>query len=248
MRSACSFNPFLPKNQSPPNNPVFNENTLLRTGDRQWPYQPRHGTGPLTSARSWVDVFLVAATAVCKPTCRSASRSNGLSLYYNCSGGLDYRKMIRNINPFRIRKKIRELPVEQYDLVINDFEYITAAACRLKQVPLDPGGPPGKFSIKKHPGRTPPAAWVSGFCRTMPKHRTTWACIFNDTINSYFPGYQSEIREARTVDHGHITVYLPSWCEHQLRAVFSRFPATGSKSFSRETRHRRKEESGLVAG
>src|SRR5438552_15223182 len=42
--------------------------------------------------------------------------------------------MMKGYQPFRVKKEIQELPVEKYDLVLNDFEYITAASCAKKKI------------------------------------------------------------------------------------------------------------------
>ena len=62
-------------------------------------------------------------------------RSKGVSLYYNCNGGLDFWQLLKEFQPLRIKQEIKDLPVEKYDLVINDFDYITAAACAKKNIP-----------------------------------------------------------------------------------------------------------------
>ena len=62
-------------------------------------------------------------------------RSKGISLYYNCNGGLNYWNMFKRFQPLRVRQEIRDLPVEKYDLVLNDFDYITSAACAKKGIP-----------------------------------------------------------------------------------------------------------------
>ena len=76
-----------------------------------------------------VDIFLSGANSSLDLDASVKYRSKGLSLYYNCTGGLDYWQMIKGYQPFRVKKEIQELPVEKYDLVLNDFEYITAASC-----------------------------------------------------------------------------------------------------------------------
>ena len=198
---------------------------------------------PLLQHEARVDVFLSGGNSSLQADLPIRFRSNGLSLYYNCSGGLDYRKMIRNISPFRIRKEIRELPVEQYDLVINDFEYITAAACRLKQVPSIQVGHQASFQSKKTPRPDTTSRLGEWILQNYAKASHYLGLHFQRYDQFILPPViKAEIREARTVDHGHITVYLPSWCEHQLRAVFSRFPGHRFEIFSRETRHRREEK------
>ncbi len=82
-----------------------------------------------------VDIFLSGANSNLALDAPIKFRSKGLSLFYNCTGGLDYWQMVKGYQPLRLRKEIQELPVEQYDLVINDFEHITSAACAKKKIP-----------------------------------------------------------------------------------------------------------------
>src|SRR5262249_46997531 len=82
-----------------------------------------------------VDIFLSGANSTLQLDAPVQYRSNGLSLFYNCNGSLDYWKIAKEIHLFRLRKEVQELPVEKYDIVINDFDYITAAACAKKKIP-----------------------------------------------------------------------------------------------------------------
>src|SRR5258705_7132871 len=81
-----------------------------------------------------VDVFLSGDNSNLSFDLPVKYRSKGVSLYGNSAGGLDYWKIMRNCNPLRVHKEINDLPVDKYDLVINDFEYITAAACTRKAI------------------------------------------------------------------------------------------------------------------
>ncbi len=82
-----------------------------------------------------VDIFLSGDNSNLALDAPIKYRSKGLSLYYNCTGGLDYWQITKAFQLSRLKKEIRELPVEKYQLVINDFEYITAAACAKKGIP-----------------------------------------------------------------------------------------------------------------
>ncbi|HEY2720328.1 MAG TPA: glycosyl transferase, partial [Chitinophagaceae bacterium] len=80
-----------------------------------------------------VDIFLSGANSSLTFDAPVKYRSNGLSLFYNCTGGLDYWKIMKGYHHFKIKKEIQDLPVEKYDLIINDFEYITSASCARKK-------------------------------------------------------------------------------------------------------------------
>ena len=81
-----------------------------------------------------VDIFLSGNNSHLALDAPIKYRSKGLSLYYNCKGGLDFWQLAKDFQPLRLRQEIRDLPVEKYDLVINDFDYITAAACAKKKL------------------------------------------------------------------------------------------------------------------
>src|ERR1051326_3618239 len=98
-----------------------------------------------------VDIFLSGANSSLALDAPIKYRSSGLSLFYNCGGGLDYWKMMKGYQPFKLKKEIQELPVEKYDLVLNDFEYITAAACAKKNIPSVQFGHQGSFQSNKTP-------------------------------------------------------------------------------------------------
>ena len=58
----------------------------------------------------------------------------GLSFYFGKKGGVDFYKTFKNNHVRRFLKEVRNCPVENYDLVINDFEPVSAWACKLKNV------------------------------------------------------------------------------------------------------------------
>ena len=98
-----------------------------------------------------VDLFLSGANSTLPLDAPVKYRSNGLSLFYTCKGTLDYWKLTRSISPFRIMKEARDLPVEKYDLVLNDFECITSIACAKKKVPSVNFGHQASFISDKTP-------------------------------------------------------------------------------------------------
>ena len=68
------------------------------------PYLRKHGE---------VDIFLSGNNSNLKLDAPIKYRSKGLSLYYTCSGKLDYVKIARSIHPISLQKEIKELPVEK---------------------------------------------------------------------------------------------------------------------------------------
>jgi len=60
-------------------------------------------------------------------------RFKGLSFVFGKKGGIDLMATYKKGNLKRLYDEIRSLPIEDYDIVINDFEPVSAWACRLKQ-------------------------------------------------------------------------------------------------------------------
>lgn len=77
--------------------------------------------------------------------------SKGLSLFYSDSGSIDYNKIIFQRNFIRLFKEIKNLPVENYDLIINDFEGLTTFSCLLKKIPFIQFGHQASFNFKNIP-------------------------------------------------------------------------------------------------
>src|SRR6478736_3357975 len=81
-----------------------------------------------------VDVFLSGANATLNCSLPVKYRSRGLSLFYTKCGGLDWKRIWKENSLYRAKREALHLPVERYDMVLNDFESITSQACAIKNV------------------------------------------------------------------------------------------------------------------
>lgn len=79
-----------------------------------------------------VDFFISGSNSDLKTDLPVVGRSKGISLFYKATGGLDYLKIIRSFS-FRIFLDAYKLPVNNYDLVINDFDFVTSLACLFRK-------------------------------------------------------------------------------------------------------------------
>src|ERR1044071_6619985 len=60
-------------------------------------------------------------------------RYYGMSFIFGKSGGVDIWATAGKLRLRRLMRDVKELPVEKYDLVINDFEPVSAWACKLNE-------------------------------------------------------------------------------------------------------------------
>jgi uncharacterized protein (TIGR00661 family) len=169
-----------------------------------------------------VDVFLSGDNSALSLDEPVKYRSKGLSLYYNCTGGLDYWRLMKGFRLSQLRREVRDLPVEKYDLVLNDFEYITAAACAKKNVASINFGHQASFQSVKTPRpqkKSTIGEYVLKNYATASRYVGLHFKAYDDFILT--PIIKKGMREATPADKGHITVYLPSYCEQQLETIFS---------------------------
>lgn len=183
-----------------------------------------------------VDIFLSGANSSLQLDAPIKYRSNGLSLFYNCSGGLDYWKIMKAYEPFKLKKEIQELPVEEYDLVLNDFDYITAASCARKKIPSIQFGHQASFRSLKTPRpgiKSSIGEWVLKNYARATHHIGLHFEKYDEFI--FHPVIKNEVLHAEPTDKNYVTVYLPSFCEPQLERIFHSFKEIEFQIFSFET-------------
>ena len=178
-------------------------------------YFSRHGD---------VDVFLSGSNSSLPTTLPVKYRSKGLSLFYGNHGGLDYWKICKAFAPVRIINEARQLPVEKYDMVISDFEAITALACKIKNIPFIHFGHQASFISGKTP--RPPKKDLAG--EWILQHY----CTSSNSIGLHFKSYDKNIfspvlkeaiLKAEPVNNGHITVYLSHYSDAIIQKTLARF-------------------------
>lgn len=185
-----------------------------------------------------VDVLLSGTQADVPLNFEVKYRRKGLSFVFGKKGGVDVLKTFRRMQTKKFLEEVRTLPVEDYDLVINDFEPLSAWACRRKHVPclamshqfavIGKHAPrPAKFDplallILKH--YAPCTAGIGFHFEPYDEHTLT-------------PVVRTEMRNAYTINLGHYTVYLPAYSDKKLVKVLSDFKTVQWHIFSKHTKN-----------
>ena len=198
------------------------------------PHLQQHGS---------VDIFLSGNNSHLALDAPVKYRSKGVSLYYNCNGGLDFWQLIRKTQVLRLNREIKDLPVENYDIVINDFDFITAAACAKKDIPSVNFGHQASFQSSLTP--RPPAKSITGewILKNYAKAKRYIGFHFKSYDNFIFtPVIKKEILEAVPVNGNYVTVYLPSYCEPQLINIFQPFSDVRFEIFCSKTQRAKQYE------
>ncbi|MGZ5134185.1 MAG: glycosyltransferase family protein [Flavitalea sp.] len=168
-----------------------------------------------------VEIFLSGENSSLALDAPIKYRSKGLSLFYTCNGTLDYWKLAKSISLLRLNKEVRNLPVEKYDLILNDFECITSLACAHKKVPSVNFGHQASFMSPNTPRPVQKNAlgeWVLKNYAKASRYIGLHFESYDDFILN--PVIKNAVLEAEPVNKGHITVYLPGYCDHVLQKFF----------------------------
>jgi uncharacterized protein (TIGR00661 family) len=143
-------------------------------------------------------------------------RFHGFSFVFGTKGGVDNWATFKIMNLPQLWRDMHSLPLSQYDLVINDFEPVSAWACRLQKIPsvslshqcsfVSPNTPrPAKWNY---------AEWLFKYYSPTTYHIGFHFERYADFIHT--PVIRSEIRNLQTSNLGHYTVYLPAYDDKTL--------------------------------
>ena len=192
---------------------------------------------PLLKSMAQTDVLVSGTQADLKVPFKIDYQFSGLSFIVGKNGGVDFWKTAREMPITKFIKAVRSLPVEKYDLVISDFEPVSAWACRLRNkecvglshqnAVLHPSAPQpdftdwvGKLILKYYA----PASFKYGF-------------NFKPFSPSIFPPViRRDIRNAEHTRMPHYTVYLPAYSDQQIQDVLSSIPDTEWQVFSKHSK------------
>lgn len=188
---------------------------------------------PLLSEQADVDVLLSGYN--CKMNLENIPvlQKRGISLAYDSNGSVSYLKTALGIQPVRFLKDVHALNIKNYDLIISDYEPITAWASIHSTIPTVGLSHQAAFLSDK----SPRPKKYSLFSEQILKHFAP--C--RQPIGFHFQRYDSfilppiirrDVRNLSMESGEHITVYLPAFDHQILTSVFLQCPQVEWHLFS----------------
>ncbi len=163
-------------------------------------------------------------------------RLKGFSFIFGKSGGVDYWKTFEKFKFRTLVKEISDLRVEDYDLVINDFEPVSAWACFFKKVPILGLSHQGSFRSNHVPIPEKKDHFGDFILRNYAPVSANLCFHFKSyDKNIYTPVIRKQIRESKVAELDYYTVYLPSYDDDHLLKILSLFKDTQWHLFSKHT-------------
>ncbi|MFP4093105.1 MAG: glycosyltransferase family protein [Cyclobacteriaceae bacterium] len=196
---------------------------------------------PLLQKKTELDILISGIQADVQLPYPVKYRMQGMSFIFGKSGGVDLIETYRRTDTRRLWRDIQHLPVEDYDLIINDFEPVSAWATLLKKKPciglshqsaiLSPLSPQpkksdtfGKLILKRYAPSN--------------RHYGFHFAAFDENI--FTPVIRQEIRRAEVSNKGHYTVYLPSFDDEKLIKRLQKINDVKWHVFSKHTKEKYK--------
>lgn len=159
---------------------------------------------------------------------------HGFSYIFGKKGGIDYWKTYKQMNIRRLWKDIKAIPVEKYDLIINDFEPLTAWACKLKGRKSISLSHQASFVSSKTPRPKKKGVygeWILKHYAPTTDYVGFHFKPYDDFIHS--PVIRKDIRELSPQNHGYYTVYLPAVDDKILVKYLHKLPNVRWEVFSK---------------
>ncbi|HQQ98490.1 MAG TPA: glycosyltransferase family protein [Cyclobacteriaceae bacterium] len=183
-----------------------------------------------------IDLMVSGAQSEIKLPFAVKYKSKGLSFHFGKHGGINFYNTLIENSSRDVLKEIKTFPIEKYDLVVNDFEPITAWAAHRKDVRIVGLSHQSAMLSKKTPKpriKDPFGEWV---LKNYAPVKDYIGFHFDEYDKNIFkPVVRKAIREVKATDKGHYTVYLPAYDDKKLVALLMKLPSLKWHIFSKHT-------------
>lgn len=192
---------------------------------------------PILQRKGELDILISGTQADVELPFPVKFRFKGLCFIFGKKGGIDVMATYRKSNLKRLFKEIKSLPIENYDLVINDFEPVSAWACRRKHK-LCVGLSHQSAVIDKNSPKPDKTDLIgkSILLHYAPVSVSYGFHFSNYSEHIFTPVIRSEIRHPAPGIRPHYTVYLPAYSDKRIIRVLSEIKKIEWQVFSKHSK------------
>lgn len=193
---------------------------------------------PILERFGEVDILLSGRRSDLKLPFPVRYQREGLVFFYNQQGGLDYLQTFFRNAWWSFFKELLRFPVQDYDLVINDFEAISAWACRWRGLDCLALGHQAAFrsaAVPRPRRRLLLGELILRYYAPASQHLAFHFKSYADGIHP--PVIRPELKGVSTSDQGFYLVYLPAYGIAEIQTHLSQLSNVAWKVFHRDCRH-----------
>ena len=189
---------------------------------------------PLLQQKGDVDILVSGTQGDLSLEVPVKYKLKGLGFVFGKKGGVDLLRTYRESDLRGFIKDAKCLPVETYDLIINDFEPVSAWAAFFRNIPC--------IALSHQCAVVSPSAPVAPkkdlFGKRILRHYAPSTAQYGFHFSpfdehTYTPVIRKEVRKLKVTDQGHYTVYLPAYGDNKLIDFLTRFKKIRWQVFSK---------------
>lgn len=192
---------------------------------------------PILQEKGTVDILISGTQADVALEQPVKYQFNGLGFIFGKKGGVDVLATYRKNKLRMLWQEINSVPVQDYDVVINDFEPVSAWACYLKGKPCIGLSHQAAVLNKKapQPNQTDPLGVA--ILKYYAPSTVRYGFHFNRySTQTYTPVIRQQVRALTPVNEGHYTVYLPAYDDTRIVDVLTQFDDVQWQVFSKHNK------------
>ena len=192
---------------------------------------------PLLQQKGELDILVSGIQADVELPYPIKYKFKGLSFIFGKNGGIDLLATYRKSNLKQLYKEIKSLPIEEYDLVINDFEPVSAWACKMKHKECIGLSHQAAVINKRSP--KPKNKDIIGKAVLNNYAPVTAAYGFHFESydeNIFTPVIRSQVRNVIPTSKDYFTVYLPAYGDKKMIKVLGEMQGIKWQVFSKHTK------------
>jgi uncharacterized protein (TIGR00661 family) len=192
---------------------------------------------PLLQKKVNLDILISGTQADIQLPFDIKYRYHGLSFTFGKKGGIDLKDTWIKINTPKLIREIKSLPVKEYDLVINDFEPVSAWAAKLRKVRCISFSHQSAVMNKNSPKSENSDLFGKFILQYYAPVTKSYGFHFEKYDENIFtPVIRNDVRNTKTCNNGHYTVYLPAYGDEKIIEVLSHFKETCWHVFSKHSK------------
>ena len=191
---------------------------------------------PILQLKGDVDLLVSGTQADVELPYPVKYKFKGLSFIFGTKGNVDVVATYKKSNLKKLYREIKSLPIENYDLVINDFEPVSAWACKLKDIPCIGLSHQAAVINKKSPKSTKADPLGKVILNNYAPVSVAYGFHFHTYDDNIFtPVIRAQIRNAVPQNKHHFTVYLPAYSDERIIGVLGKVVNVQWEVFSKHS-------------
>lgn len=168
---------------------------------------------------------------------------HGMGFKFGKNGGISIGESLKELRPWKFLRDLYDLPIKEYDLVLNDFEPLSAYASKKAGVPVHALSHQAAFLSSQSP-RPAKKNWFAEWLFRNYAPSTQQTAFHFKSYDSFIspPVIRKEVRALETSKQDHICVYLPAFEAKRLMPHFQACPEIKWHLFSKHDQAERWEK------